>query len=197
MNKIIVAGVLSAMIASPVMANGFYIGLEGGTFKSDLSAKHKKRYKDSGAVYSLYVGKPINDNMAVEVGYSAVASGKKKAKVSSLTFESHYESNVLSLDVIGKTSNKVGGYALGSLGGAYSSWSKKVKNIETGRAFRWLDEPNSGSKMSLRWGVGVGYKFSESSDLRLMYRGYDLTDKIKVRAATIGYVHSFGFKKGK
>ena len=191
MKKIIVAGGVSLLMSSTAMATdlkisdlkipNFYVGLEGGTFKADLPSVSKSVFSDSGAVFSGYFGVSIDGNTAVEFGYSSIAS--KERKYQNTNVKTKYSGDVMSIDVVHKTSSETGIYALGSLGYAYVD-GRATARIGTTKL------QTVGSKGSLRWGIGVGYRMDNKNSIRMMVRGFDFSKTTDLKTYTIGYMYA-------
>ncbi|QBC43968.1 porin [Iodobacter fluviatilis] len=182
MKKNILASlVLSTLIASPVFAEGFYIGADLGS--SNMSADiNDQNFNKNNAAWGINGGYKFSPYLAAELGYRDfgkaeenyfIASASIKAKAVQASVLASYPFNdafsvfgrlgVASIKTTAKAESRIFGY------------SKSKEETQTKALF----------------GIGAQYAFNKNFSLRAEYNQYAKIEDLKLSTFTVGANYSF------
>lgn len=190
--RLIVAAVLALggpLAASPVAAQGFYIGgsvgksdFDDGNAIPDLITSGTVDGTDTG--YKIFGGYRFNQNFGLELawvdlgkaGYSGTFQG---IPVTGGTVETYG----LNFSAVGTLPLGTSGFSLFGKAGVYS-WEAKANDITGGLPFSGKQD---GSDLS--YGIGASYDFTKNLAMRAEWERFKAVDSISL--LSVGIVYKF------
>lgn len=180
MKKNILASlVLSTLIASPVFAEGFYIGADVGSSKASVDYQGFDSSKNDVA-WGIHGGYKFSPYIATEIGYRDFG----KFEDNSYTTKLSLEAQSVQASVIGSYPFTEAFSAYGRLGIASVKVTAKATN-----GYRSAQDDKTETKAL--FGIGAQYALNKNFSLRTEYTQYAEFDDIKFSSFTVGANYSF------
>ncbi|NHQ86077.1 outer membrane beta-barrel protein [Iodobacter sp. HSC-16F04] len=180
MKKNILASlVLSALIASPVFAEGFYIGADVGSSKAKADSNGYSIEK-SDTAWGIHGGYKFSPYLAAELGYRSF--GKFEENYSFM--KGSVEASAVQASVIGSYPFSEAFNIYGRLGVASIKTTSKISSD-------FYNAQNDQTDTKALFGIGAQYSFNKNLSMRTEYTQYAEIEDVKLSAITIGANYSF------
>ncbi|STR45390.1 outer membrane beta-barrel protein [Iodobacter fluviatilis] len=178
MKKNILASLLlSTLIASPVFAEGFYIGADVGSSKvsSDFIS-------GNDTTFGIHGGYKFSPYLAAEIGYRDHGKAEEKYSIYNLSVNA----KSVNASVIGSYPFTEAFSVYGRLGVASI---KATLEANTKNSYTFYSDEKTETKAM--FGIGAQYAFNKNFSLRTEYTQYAEIEDVKLSAFTIGANYSF------
>jgi OOP family OmpA-OmpF porin len=182
MKKNILASlVLSTLIASPVFAEGFYIGADLGSSNMSLDVKNNSLDKNN-TTWGINGGYKFSPYLAAELGYRNF--GKVDENYGMLY--TSIEAKAVQASVLASYPFNDAFSVFGRLGVASI---KATAKAEAG--FFGYSESKEETQTKALFGIGAQYAFNKNFSLRAEYNQYAKIEDLKLSTFTVGANYSF------
>ncbi|MEN9659933.1 MAG: hypothetical protein RL571_3398 [Pseudomonadota bacterium] len=177
MKKNILASlILSTLIASPVFAEGFYIGADLGG--SNMSAEiDDQNFNKNNAAWGLNGGYKFSPYLAAELGYRDFGKLELNPDIGDASIKTKaVQASVLASYPFNDAFSVFGRLGIASI----------TLTTEEGDT-----EPQKGTQIKALFGIGAQYALNKNFSLRAEYNQYAKIEVLKLSTFTVGANYSF------